>query len=409
MSVMSPALFGAIEAAMGGAVPSAGLAPLFNWRADLADPIPPGFSFTRASARKLFDGAAFVDFASGAIPIVAGPNKGLSADPLRTNEQFNSTAFSAWTVSGAVVLTDLGADPIGLNAYDLDTGGTNAVHAIFARTSATVSAGNYVFSVIGSFVDRAFMFLRSADPSAFARLVANLQAGTISAASASLAPTVARSTALASGWNNVELGWTSPGAGATPNTVIGLNTDGANLGGTLPAGFTGNNSSIKIAHAQTERTDDNIGAVRTSPLITSGAAATRQADVLSGVSGLGITRPLFAFDSAFRVPDVIPTGKRVVALAAGSNVALIQVDDQGRVSMFDGTTTVAVPGDRRGQSVAASVAFDGTNLTLAVDQDAPVSMAPAASPVGQPIQIAHQAGDRQLRDWFHHLRLWAQP
>ena len=185
--------------------------------------------------------------------------------------------------------------------------------------------------------------------------------------------------------------------------------DGASITVSLPAGFSGDNTSFTLGHAQVERTDDNIGAVSTSPIVTSGASASRAADVLSGSSGVGITPATFQFDTAFKVPAVIPTGKRVVALAAGSNVALIQVTDAGLISMFDGTTTETIAGDERGNSVAVSVSFDGTTLRMVKNLTDEVTLVPAASPVGQAIQIGHQAGDRQMRDWFHRATLWDRP
>lgn len=415
MSLVRPVLSGALSGVILGPLGAASRIPaLFDWRADLAAPIPAGFTFTRASSHLVFDGDAYQSFGSGVIPLIAGTQKGYFSDPARTNKVFFSSDFTdngassaGWDVSGAVVLTNLGADAIGRTAWDLDNGNTTASHTIFNRATATVLNENYVYSVIAKYVDWPHMILRQPDGGATIRVNFNLQTGLVTA-STGVGLTFSRMTLLSNGWYLCELGWTAQGASASPNLVICHGASAADTGSTVGTSFLGTDTSFKLIHAQDELTDDNIGAVTTSPIATSGGAAARAACVLSGASGLGITPAVFTFNTSFRVPSIIPSGKRVVALAAGSNVALIQVTDAGLISMFDGTTTTTIAGDERGNTVAAAVSFDGTTLRLSKNGGTPVTLVPAATPVGQAIQIGHQTGDRQLRGFFHRATAYAQ-
>lgn len=378
--------------------------PVFDWRADLAAAIPAGFTFTRASAQNVFDGTAYQAFSSGNIGLIAGVQKGYFSEPARTNMQFHSSDFTlnassalGWQLGSAAVLTNLGADAIGLNAWDLDTGATTNSHGIFNRTSATALSANYIFHAIAKYVDWPHMLLRKADPGATAWANFNLQTAAVTLTSGS--PTVSRMTLLSNGWYLCEIGWLSSGVASSPNTVIAHSTNASTSGSTLGPSFLGTDASFKLGHAQTELTDDNTGPVATSPIVTSGASASRAACVLSGPS----TPAQFTYDMAFSVPAIIPTGKRVVALAAGGNVALVQVTDAGLISMFDGTTTTTVAGDERGNTVQVAVSFDGTTLRMSKNLGAPVTLVPALTPVGQALHVAHQAGDMQLRAFFQRL------
>lgn len=304
----------------------------------------PGWSFTRASAgyAERLDGT-LVAFASGAPRIT---DKGLLIEEARTNLLLRSQEFgNGWTLSNATVTSDAIAAPDGtLTADKLVEGNVGSVtHGIY-RAATIVAGQTYSIPLYFKAGGRSqFLLWGEGDASNGPGVAVDLAAGTITAtgtAPGAAGGAYASSSiqALANGWFRVNLTGTAKSDQTTVYCHITLlNGPASTVSAPSQMTYTGDGASgIYLWGAQLE-----VGAFPTSYIATTGAAATRAADVPL-VSGLAVP-PTHSGVVRFRWTSRGSTGfPQGIQLDDGTNdnrVAIYRNDSSGT-----GTLLIVVAG-----------------------------------------------------------------
>jgi hypothetical protein len=229
---------------------------------------PSGWSFSRTGAGTALDSSGnVIQFATG-VPRIT--NRGLLVEEGRTNALAHSQDYSnaAWTKLNCTMLAGQSSPDGGNNAYKLQETTFNSAHLIFASMGA--GTGATVMSVYLKAAERTWA--RVSEDSAGGKIAyINLTTGAVGTVAAGL--TVLSVVAAPNGWWRVNILIASKSAGG--NIAIGAALDNGveSYAGAL-------NSGILIYQA-----DVQAGSFPTSPIITTGAAATRGAD-LAGMSSL---------------------------------------------------------------------------------------------------------------------------
>jgi hypothetical protein len=267
-------------------------AKLFNF---MNAALPPGATLTRASSGTRFNSAGVLvlettDVARWTYNPATLANEGLLVEPARTNLHLNSAAMdnASWTKTRAAATADVGVSPDGTTTADRlteDSTATNSHNLTRVETvvGSTVYA-NSVFAKPGSGGLRHWLQLGLFDGVSEKEAFFDITNGVVGVHSLAFASSIK---AISNGWFRPEAGLLTT---ASPGTT---NVDRSLASADNTAIYSGNGSAfIDFWGMQFEAAPDGRAS---SYIPTSGASATRAADVLAltiptGTYSIDITR-----------------------------------------------------------------------------------------------------------------------
>jgi hypothetical protein len=361
----------------GAPVVPGNISPSFSFDATIASSIASQLSLSRTSAATYYDSTGTIQTASSGVARfdnifngTAWVQAGLLVEEQRTNLVINTDISSAaWTPGHTTLSTDGTLDPRGSLAQLLTFDAFTVAHAIFTSTPPTITAGStYTKSIYAKAgTTGSFIFLNFQDGGTStnnAGAVFNLTGtGTATATETHTGGNGAISRTLqryvGNGWYRLETtvslatatsAYFQPGvaASATGNTW-GSGGDIATIGG------TGNNFYLALPQLE-------LAGFASSLIITSGAAATRSADIISSTDATLLAAKAW----------VVETGELQAATAStllGINTAVgIGEDTSNQLTTADGGTQTSKNREDWTQPTRGGIAWDATpRVSISLD------------------------------------------
>lgn len=361
----------------------------FTWDTENSEALPGGTTFTRASVKQEFDGTDYTELSSGTIPensvAVGGGAQGFHPEPAATNQNPESSDYNTtWSAIG-ITATDDGAGSLGLNQHTLDAGTNNSNHRIFISAASAGTGSAYYLAKEGT---EQFIALRRGGSSSSDYAVYDLNLGTVPQEGGGIDQALI--TDLGNGWHKAEIN-TSDSSGTSHISISQSGTPG-----TGAPTFTGTNETVLLTHAQYENT-----IFSTSPIITNGGAASREADVLD--TGIAITTAFSALLD-ITLPSVIGTGNTITLLGPDTTAEdILRVDASFNIIMDDGGTPVTIGTSSAGSRIKIAYGRDAGDRSASLDGATAVDGdAPSAGHVSENFELGSRAGVNQSR-CIHHL------
>ncbi len=364
-----------------------GVFSLNNTRTDSPANIP-GWTFSRTDTNGT---ATALDLAGNVIQFATGvpriTNRGILVEESRTNVLLRSNEFdnASWTATNSTVTANAGSAPDGTTTADkIIATVASAQHRV--DQTAVNSAGTACFSVFLKAAEYSFATIRIG---AFGGIV-DLSNGSVSGVSVGYTMTA---TAFPNGWYRCVLTGV-----ALLNDTVRINVQNATG---FALSFAGDGTSGILAWgAQFE-----LGAFATSPIITTGAAGTRNGD--QPAAGTSVLPPEGTIVLTYTVPPTAAgaaerlygwrtedSGNSRLALRigdAGNNTApAMVIGDGAAVSTLTGSnltpgTTAKVACSYSTLSAQAALCVNGTDQTVARQT--------ASSMLSTLFQIGQSSGD----------------
>ena len=337
----------------------------------------PGWSFSRTDTNGT---ATALDLAGNVIQFATGvpriTNRGILVEEARTNLLERSTAFdnAYWSKARATITANTTVAPDGTTtANSLVEDTTSNSHPVFRTVGSLANATAYTWSVFVAPLGRTSCNL-AASNTAFGtpgNATFSLSgAGSVSASSGCTAVIQA----VAGGFYRCSITLTTVSAGNGDVYVQPFN------GGTS---YLGNGAAaLAIWGAQLE-----LGAFATSPIITTGAAGTRDGEVVS--LGTAALPPEGTIILTYVVqPTAVGTAARTYGFHltdAGNSRFSLRIGDSGLA-----TTPVAIVGDG-----AALTTLTGSSLTPGTTAKVAVSYSSLSAQFAMAVNGSDQTGARQ--------------
>src|SRR4030095_14517435 len=212
-------------------------------------------------------------------------NRGLLVEDARTNLALQSAdASPTWTTSNVTVTTNQSTAPDGTTTMDKLDDGSSAGRHIIEQSITAVANTTYTVSVFAKDVDRRYVSLVWASTSGRLAMVADLQTGTITKSGIvdTLGDTVFTSAAIEQYSNNVyRLSLTGIADAAQTTLYFDVALSDTGTPTVYVSGcpsYTGSNKSVYAWGMQIEK-----ATFPSSYIPTTSAAATRAADLVSGI------------------------------------------------------------------------------------------------------------------------------
>jgi hypothetical protein len=237
-------------------------------------------TFSRNLVKNVWNGSQYVSVAVNTPGLQRDPATGLWGclhEPAATSQTRQSASLnvSPWSQTAVTVTTATETSPFGSSTVSTITESATIDSQFCSQSTAQANIANtaYTLSAIAKLGQgsRFLALLLPADVFGVTRVVTfNLVTGVI--AGSNDAGNIARIENLGGGWYRCR---TTATTTASPNSFSGPQIRVADAADNFTVAYQGNGaSSIKVAHVQYE-----VGPVATSPIITTGSAVTRPADV----------------------------------------------------------------------------------------------------------------------------------
>lgn len=363
----------------------------FTWDPENDEALPGGTTFTRASVAEEFDGTDFTQVSSGTIrdghvPF-AGSGKGYIAEPAATNNQTQSSSYSGYSTTNIASRTDDGAGSLGLNQTTVDVGTVDGSHRMFQFIGAG-SSGERTGYVIGKEGTGNFITVRPGTLTSTQYAAYNLTTG---AATETGSSATSRIIDWADGWYSAEVSVSS----VTQRFVVLAFSDTGTPGTSEPS-WEPTSDTYLVCHIQDEDTP-----YATTPIITSGSAGTRVADVLD--TGITITTAFSALLD-LTLPNVVGTGETITLLGPDATAEdILLVDAANDLIMDDGGTPVTIGAVTPGSRIKVAYGRDASGRSASLDGATAVTGgAPGAGHEGDTFQLGCANSVNQSRS-VHHL------
>ena len=301
-------------------------------------PIDSRITFTRASSATYFDSTGTLQTAGSGVaranafqdhnPSTLAP-LGFLIEEQRTNIFTYSEELdnAAWTKAGASITANAATAPTGVATMDkLVEDSSTGQHRFFATRSGTTNSSAYTVSFFAKQAERTRIYVGLAESPTFVRqgnAVFDLAAGTVvfaSAGSGGASGGLATITQCTNGIYRCTYTLTLGGA----NTSIFCDVNLVSTGTTIS--YTGDGTSGAFVWGM----QLELGAFATSPILTTGAAATRLADVAS-VTGT-------AFSSWFNPIEGTIVSRQIRPATAIADGNIWQIDNNTSAERYSAGT-----------------------------------------------------------------------
>jgi hypothetical protein len=224
---------------------------------------------------------------------------GYLPEPAVTNQLANVDPTDGIWSKPNLTITDNGINDLGLNEYELDAGTNTAGHIFFGASSSGGAGCGYVIAKEGT---GRFLTLKRGVDNGSDYACFDLQTGTATEDGAGIDSSFV-----------VDLGndWYLCGViTSDTSTTFGVGISDSSTPGNFSPSFTGANETVLICHIQYENNDFS-----TSPIVTSGATVTRNADVLTSSATWASSNSGFA---DVTLPSVLTGADVIMGASDGS-------------------------------------------------------------------------------------------
>lgn len=255
--------------------------------------LPSGATLTRASAASYYTSAGVLSQAAiNAARFDYNPstlaNLGILIEAAATNS-FTNSNIANWAAAMSVITPNAAVSPDGsTNATSLIDNTTNVLHD--ASQSIATTINTYTYSMYAKTnIQTSFQMAASITGGAFSTFEwynFDLNAGVVGTGGASATPAIQN---IGNGWYRCSIALASTAVVASEGLLAILNN--SNPSGARAPVYVGTGTGVFLYGAQIE-----IGTSTTSYIPTSGATATRSADVLTFTIPTGVSNLTFTFD-----------------------------------------------------------------------------------------------------------------
>lgn len=365
----------------------------FTWDPENDEALPGGASFSRASVKQEFDGTDFTELSSGTIPentaAVDGGAQGFHPEPAATNQIPNvDFTDAAWAQSGCTPSSN-GTNALNLAEYTSTADVINAKHRLAAVPASGGAGSAYFIAKEGTGGDGGrYIILRRGATATQDYATYDLQSGTVSEEGSGI--TEALITDLGNSYYKTEVNTTDSLA------TLSFYMSDTGTPGNADRGWLGASETSLVCHAQYEKT-----IFSTSPIVTTGSAAARVADVLD----TGVVIPSeFSVLLDVTLPLVIGSGNTITLLGPDATAEdVLRVDASFNVIMDDGGTPTTIGTSSSGARIKVAYGRDSGDRSGSLDGATAVDGdAPGSGHEGDNFELGSANGVNQSR-CIHHL------